>query len=220
MIDTIFVPRGAEANAVHRAAERVGSPVRVVTTGIGPHAASLAVDAALAGPTIGCALVTGLCGLLSPGYVVGDALVYGEIVRDGDRSLLFLDRDVSDDVAGRIPRVQTGIRAVSVDRIVTQARAKVELGTRHGAHAVDMESFALAARLHEAGVAVAVARIASDGAQDDLPDLHMALDGSGGLDTFALALAMLRRPVAGFHLARNGTRALAALEDTVAAILR
>ncbi len=226
MIDTIFVPRGAEAAAVRRGIARVASHVRVVETGIGPHAASLAVRDALAGPTMSRVLVTGLCGSLTPAFAVGEALVYGEIVADGDRDgvargeTFTLDRTLAGEVAAAIGDVQSGVRAVAVDDVVVHASAKAELGARYGAQAVDMESLAVARGLRDAAVTVAVARVASDGVTDDLPDLHMALDGSGGLDGFALALAMTRRPLAGFHLARNGTRALAALQETIGAVLR
>jgi len=102
---------------------------------------------------------------------------------------------------------------------VTSGFEKLDLGRRYDAQAVDMESLPLVRYLQRAGVAVAVARVGSDAASDDLPDLHMALDGSGGLDSFALALAMLRRPIAGARLARNGTLALAALEAMIGALV-
>ena len=218
MIDTIFVPRGAEERAVRRALGRAGAPQRVVVTGIGPLAASLAVHDALAGPTMGRALVVGLCGLLSPAFAVGETLVYGEIVSASEATVT-IDRALASDVARTLGRVQSGIRALGVADVVTSGFEKLDLGRRYNAQAVDMESLPIVRALQRAGVAVAVARVGSDAASDDLPDLHMALDGSGGLDGFALALAMLRRPVAGARLARNGTRALAALEATIGALL-
>lgn len=218
MIDTIFVPRGAEERAVRKALARAGSPVRIVVTGIGPLAGERAAREALAGPTIGAALITGLCGVLAPGFAVGETLVYGELARQ-DGPALLLDRELARHVAERLPRAQTGIRGLASERVVTTARDKLQLGERYRAQAVDMESGAIAERLRERRVGVCVARVASDGASDDLPDLEMALDGSGGIDIFALALAMVRRPLAGFRLARDGTRALAALERTVYAVI-
>ena len=218
MIDTIFVPRGAEERAVRRALGRAAAPQRVVATGIGPLAASLAVHDALAGPTMGRALVVGLCGLLSPAFAVGETLVYGEIV-SATEATVTIDRELASDVARTLGRIQSGIRALGVADVVTSGFEKLDLGRRYDAQAVDMESLPIVRALQRAGVAVAVARVGSDAASDDLPDLHMALDGSGGLDGFALALAMLRRPVAGARLARNGTRALAALEATIGVLL-
>lgn len=218
MIDTIFVPRGAEERAVRKALARAGCPVRVVVSGIGPLAGERAAREALAGPTLDAALVTGLCGVLSPAFAVGETLVYGELAHANEPTF-FLDRALSGRVAERLPSAQTGIRGLGSDRVVTTAREKLRLGARYRAQAVDMESRAIAKRLQARRVAVCVARVASDGAFDDLPDLDMALDGSGGIDRFALVLAMLRRPLAGGRLARNGSRALAALEQTVYAIV-
>jgi hypothetical protein len=209
VISTIFVPRGAEADAVRRAAARARSNVRVVETGIGPIAAGRAADDAMAAAPVGIALVTGLCGLLSPSFSVGDALVYGEISRGGEAVALTLARDLGAALATKIPHAQTGIRALASDRIVTSAREKTELGERTQADAVDMES-----------LAIVVVRVASDGSSDTLPELDRALDGAGGMDGLALALAMLRQPASGFRLAINGTRALRALRHCVEAVLR
>ncbi len=220
MISTIFVPRGAEADAVRRAAARARSNVRVVETGIGPIAAAQAADDAIAAAPVGTALVTGLCGLLSPSFSVGDALVYGEIARGGDGAALTLARDLSGALAAKIPHAQTGIRALASERIVTSAREKTDLGERTHADAVDMESLAIVERLHRHNVPVAVVRVASDGSNDTLPELDRALDGAGGMDGLALALAMLRQPASGFRLAVNGTRALRALRECVEALLR
>lgn len=219
MIETIFVPRGAEADAVRAAAARAGSSPRIVETGIGPLAASRAVDEALRAAPCGTTLVTGLCGLLSPAFAVGETLVYSELRRDGGPAL-GLERSLGDAVAERVPGALTGIRAYASDRIVESPEEKHALALRTRAEAVDMESYALAERLQAGGVPVAVVRVGSDSAADRLPELDRALNGSGGMDGAALALAMLRDPAAGLRLARNGVRALGALRRTIEAILR
>ena len=199
---------------MRRGLAQAGSSIRVVATGIGPLAAAHAADEALAAASFGTALSTGLCGALSPSFVVGDTLVYRELVREG-ASPIALDRALAESVAGRLPGSQSGVRGIAGDTILTSVEQKRAAAARYRADAVDMESFALAERLGRAGVAVAVVRIASDAIGDDLPDLNRALDGSGGIDSLALALAMLSRPFAAVALARNGTRALAALERIV-----
>ncbi|GAC1309890.1 MAG: hypothetical protein NVSMB19_23860 [Vulcanimicrobiaceae bacterium] len=218
MIDTIFVPRGSEERAVRKAVARAGSHVRIVITGIGPLAGERAAREALAGPTLDAALVTGLCGVLSPAFAVGDTLVYSELAHAHEPPVV-LDPALAQSVSERLPDALTGIRAIASERVVTTAREKLQLGERYRAQAVDMESRAIVQRLSERRIGVCVARVASDGVFDDLPELDRALDGSGGIDGFALALAMLRRPLAGARLARNGSRALAALERTVFAIV-
>jgi hypothetical protein len=219
VIDAIFVPRGAEADAVRAALDRAGSPVRVMETGIGPRAALRAAEEALASATPPRrTLITGLCGLLSPAFEVGDALAYAELRHPSLRSIV-LEPFFGSCLADRVPAIQSGIRALHSDTIVCSAAEKSALAARFEVEAVDMESFVLAGRLHRAGVGVAVVRVGSDAAGEDLPDLERARDGSGGLDTWALLLQMLRSPLAGARLAANGTKALAALRQTVSAIL-
>lgn len=210
VIDTIVVPRGAEADAVRRALSRARASVRVVTTGIGPYAAALAAEGALRDAPRNV-LVTGLCGLLSPAFVVGDVLVYRDVRRDGEPALA-LDAALSDALAARSSGAQTGIHALASERVVTSSAVKALLARRSGADAVDMETHAIARVMGAAGARVAAVRVASDAVTDELPDLDRALDGSGGLDGLALALAMLRRPRAGVRLALGATRALRALE--------
>jgi hypothetical protein len=65
-------------------------------------------------------------------------------------------------------------------------------------------------------VPVAVVRVGSDRSNEDLPDLGAAVDARGELVAWRVAKAMLQRPAAGVRLARNGMRALRALETTVA----
>ena len=107
------------------------------------------------------------------------------------------------------------VRGVESPAIVTSPAAKTALAAHSGAQAVDMESFALVERLQRSGVAAAVVRVGSDRSNDELPDLSRALDAAGNLHPLHAARALLRRPAAGFRLARNGMRALAVLERTV-----
>lgn len=195
---------------------RAGSAAYVATTGIGSHAADLAACELLAERRPERAIVVGLCGILSPAFRVGDALVYREIVTPDER--FAFDRALSGLVADRIAGAQSGIRAFAGDGIVTRSLDKIALGERYAAQAVDMETVAVARTFSAAGIAVAALRVGSDGVADDLPALERALDASGGMDGLALALTMLRQPVAGVRLARNGVRALAALERAVYAL--
>ncbi len=185
----------------------------MVPHGIGSLAAARAADAALGSGAFGTTVCTGLCGLLSPAFLVGDALVYRSVRRAGSDAVLRLDAGLADTVAASVPGSQTGILGLASETILATAGSKRAAAAHFGAHAVDMESFSLAERLQRAGVAVAVVRVGSDGPNDDLPDLERALDGSGGIDSFALGLAMLREPARGAKLALCGMRALGALED-------
>jgi nucleoside phosphorylase len=218
VFDAIFVPQGAEADAVREGLAAAASDVAVVTTGIGPRAAGMAAEAALSAGPLRRVLITGLCGLLTPTFGVGDALAYSEVRHPDTRSIM-LELLLQELIADRIPDVQSGVHALHSDTIVCSAREKRDLAERFEADAVDMESFELTARLQRAGVAVAIVRVGSDAATYDLPDLERARNGSGGIDGFAMGLAMLRRPLAGARLALNGVRALGVLRRTIAAVV-
>jgi len=157
-------------------------------------------------------LILGLCGGLAADVQVGDQLVYGEIVHPMQGSSFLCDARLSESILLSVPSARDGVRAVASDGVIERAYQKRDAGRHYNAQAVDMETLPLAASLSSAGALVAALRVASDGQTDDLPELGRAIDGSGGIDGFALALALLRRPLAGARLMRNGPRALAMLE--------
>ncbi len=190
-----------------------------MTCGIGPQAGARAVAGAARLP-MRRALATGLCGLLSPALGVGDVLVYRDVRTQGDGPLA-LDPALSDALAARLPGAQSGIAALEVDRIVTRAHTKHVLRERYGADAIDMETWAIASALREAGVSVAALRVASDASDDDLPDLDSAVSSDGRISGFAVALACARKPRAGgVKLVWHGMHALRALERAVFAVVR
>ncbi|MGH7728672.1 MAG: hypothetical protein ACREM2_07780 [Vulcanimicrobiaceae bacterium] len=215
MFDLIFVPRGPEAAAVRRGLAHSSGTTRLFETGIGAHAAGIAVDEALARGGARSVLATGLCGLLSPSFVVGDRLIYGEIVPPAGAPLP-LDPTVAARAAARLPGAQSGIRAYAGEDIVVEPARKRALGERYTAQAVDLESFAIARRLREVGIPLAVVKVASDGIDDRLPELERARDGSGGIDPSALALAFAAHPRAAARLVVASLRALAALQTSIA----
>jgi nucleoside phosphorylase len=219
VIDVVFVPRGAEESAARRALRGKPNAPVVRTTGIGPSAAARSVEEALRDGAPATALVTGLCGLLSPSLVVGDLLLYATVTR-ADGATVACDGELSAALARRLPGAQTGIRGYTCETIVCRASEKRALAARADVEAVDMESFALADGLRRAGARVAVLRVGSDGVDEELPDIRRGIDAQGNLKGAALALALLRRPVAGARLAVHGVRALCALERALARIAR
>ncbi len=220
MLDALFVVRGAEERAARRAVTRSGAAVRVFPTDVGPQAAADAAARALAAvPGPRRALVTGLCGALAANLCVADLLLYAELYEVASAPLV-TDVRLTEGVALALPEARRGIRATASSRIVTATRAKRELAERSGAAAVDMESAALVRTLQAGGWAVAVLRVVSDGANDELPDLNRALSPRGELRAGVMALEFVRNPVAGIRLARHGMRALRALEDALTHFLR
>ncbi len=217
MFDAIFVPRGAEEGAVRRALRGHGA-TPVWTSGIGPAAAARAAGEALAGGVPRTALLTGLCGVLSPSYAIGELLVYATVTR-ADGATLSCDAELGAQLAQRLRRAQTGIAAYASESIVARAADKRALAKRLGVAAVDMESFALAEALQRAGTRVAVLRAVSDGAAENLPDLSGGVDADGTLRASALAFALLANPVAGARMAANALRALRELERALRLIV-
>lgn len=211
MIDAVFVPRGAEERAVRGGLRR---SVAIYPMGIGPSSATAAAEAVIASGAPRHVLVTGLCGSLDARFRPGDVLLYASI-EDTDGVPLATDSDLTAAVQLAVPGALSGIRALSVGRIVSRATEKRALAQHRGCHAIDMESLALLARLHRAGSSVAVLRVVSDGVDDDLPDLNAALDAAGNLDAKALARICLFSPLAALRMTLGATRGLRALRRSV-----
>ena len=211
MIDAVFVPRGAEERAVRAGLRR---SVAIYPIGIGSSSAIAAAEAVIASGAPRRVLVTGLCGSLDARFRPGDVLLYASI-EDTDGVPLATDSNLSAAIQRAVPGALSGIRALSVDHIVTRATEKRALAQHRGCHAIDMESLTLLARLHRAGSSVAVLRVVSDGVDDDLPDLNAALDAAGNLDARALARVCLFSPLATLRLTRGAFRALRALRRSL-----
>lgn len=187
----------------------------MIATGIGFASAAAAAEAALERHSLAAALAVGLCGAAAPALEVGDVLVYGSVRRAGEPPIV-LDPQLASEVASRLPDALTGLRGLSVDAVISSAARKRELFQSEGVDAVDMESFAIAKCLRAAGVRVAVVRVASDGPNDDLPDLSRAVGDDGKLDGARLAVAMFGRPRAAGRMSLGSLRALHAIERCVA----
>jgi len=199
---------------VRRGLARAGaaSGIALHPLGIGPAAADAAAQAALtASEPPARVLVAGLCGALSATLDVGDVLFYSTL-RDTDGTSVATDAALTARLLDTVPSAQSGIRALSTALIVVDAAEKAQLAQRYDVDAVDMESLALVQRLGQAGSSVAVLRVVSDSVDDDLPDLNAAVSADGALSSGALLAASLKRPFAALRMARNGARALAALE--------
>ena len=211
MIDAVLVPRGAEERAVRAGLRR---SVAIYPIGIGSSSATAAAEAVSASGAPRRVLVTGLCGSLDARFRPGDVLLYASI-EDTDGVPLATDSDLTAAIQRAVPGALSGIRALSVDHIVTRATEKRALAQHRGCHVIDMESLTLLARLHRAGSSVAVLRVVSDGVDDDLPDLNAVLDVAGHLDPKALARVCLFSPLATLRLTRGAFRALRALRRSL-----
>jgi hypothetical protein len=211
------VVRGAEESAVRRGLARAGAAAQIAVhaCGIGPASADAAARSydGSAGPAR--VLIAGLCGGLSPALAVGDALFYASIL-DPDGPRVETDAPLTARLLDTVPAVQSGVRALASAVVVVDAAEKAVLARRYDVDAVDMESLPLVRRLTQAGHRVAVLRVVSDCVDDDLPDLNAAVGAGGALSGSGLLAVSLRKPAAALRMARNGARALGALERAVA----
>jgi adenosylhomocysteine nucleosidase len=187
---------------------RLGIPgVRIGVTGVGARAARAAVRRLFAAGTPGPVVMAGFAGALRPGLAVGDVLRPAEVV----------------DGAGRCwpaapPWADTG-RLLTVHRLVGEPAAKVELGRRHGADIVDMESAAVADECAWHGIPFAAVRAVSDDAATRLPPALAGVLASGRVRPFRLAKVLLRQPWLASHLwrlARDTRKAAEALAEALA----
>ncbi len=205
----ILTPTAREARAVHGA--------RVVAAG-GDIAAAIARVAPDAGEPV---IIAGVCGGLDPSLRAGTIVLARSVFRGGASDLI--PSAAPFDSARRALR-RRGIDFVSAAMLTTTVpvpgkRAKTDLWNTYGAAGVDMESYAIAAALHERGIPWVVVRSVVDTAAMSLPpSLHT---WSAEQDERALVRAIASRPRewAGYaHLALNMRRSLKTLAAAVGAI--
>ena len=189
---------------------RARTPARVVEVPAGSAAAS-ALPEFDNGETV---VAVGLCGALRR-LKAGEIAVYGRVV---DATNTFApDPPLVDVLAGALSGAVV-VTACTADRVVTTMAARAVLAQRFDADVVDMEGSHLAAALVARGVRFAMVRVVSDDASRDLPPIGDAIDPTGRIQPWALALAFARAPQSAFAFIRNARRALATLTETARAI--
>jgi hypothetical protein len=192
----VLVPQGAEYKAVRRGLGQTSSvAVQAIPIGIDPVTQWLKTQAI----NTDRILVMGLCGALAPELRAGDAVVYtscqtpaGEVwpmVIEGFEGL------------GRLGR------GVTSDRILRTAQEKQ--GFAHLGDVVDMEGIAIGRAFPGR---VAMLRVVSDDADQDLPDLGGAISSEGQLRPWPMAKAMIQQPQLSLGLIRGSLGALQVLE--------
>jgi hypothetical protein len=105
------------------------------------------------------------------------------------------------------------VRGVTSDRILTTAQEKREFA-RLG-DVVDMEGMAIA---REFPNRVAMLRVVSDSANQDLPNLSGAISSEGELLAWPMAKAMIKQPQLSLCLIRGSLGALKMLEKLAEAL--
>jgi purine-nucleoside phosphorylase len=151
-------------------------------------------------------LVMGLCGSLNPQYGVGDVVLYD----NGEKFTSIIQQHLKQRVSL--------VTAWTSDRFIHSAPEKLSRGKANNADVVDMEGALIQEVLLQARVPVATVRVVSDGCHHNMPDLTSAINLQGKLETFPLALAMMRQPVAAVRLIRGSLRGLKVLEEVTVSL--
>jgi adenosylhomocysteine nucleosidase len=193
-----------------------GTPVLVLQTGLGAEAAARAVTWILGDPSYRprWVLSAGFSGALRPDLRVGDLLLATEVVdAEGNQ---WRATGVEERLPWRRGRLLTS------PRLVAGPREKQELGARHDALAVDMETAAIAQVCHRHQVPFGCLRAISDDWNRPLsPQLVDVLRG-GRVSPLRLMSVVLRRPrLAGelWRLARHTRIAARQIHQGLTAIL-
>ncbi len=121
--------------------------VQLLLTGMGRRAAGESVRRRLSAGGVDLVVSTGFAGGVRPGFTAGDLVMASEVIHasSGERSR------PDSSFFGLEGLACTG-PFVTVDRVLPDPRLKSEVGTRYGAVAVEMESFAVARAADEHGV--------------------------------------------------------------------
>jgi adenosylhomocysteine nucleosidase len=164
--------------------------VAFAQSGMGPKTARLATQALIDGHSPGWIISAGFSGALQPDIKIGD-IVVGNSITDETGTELKIDLKMAPDPAKGL---HVG-RILTVDRMIRTVADKKELGNRHQAIAVDMESLAVAQVCRAAKTLFLAVRVISDDLTADLPKEIVSVVGSTGTVRLGAAVgAIFKRP--------------------------
>jgi adenosylhomocysteine nucleosidase len=164
--------------------------VALVRCGMGFAVARRATQALLDAHSPRWVISAGFSGALHPSLRVGDIVVATSLV-DTHGQELHVDLKMPADPAKGL---HVG-RLLTVDHMVRKVSEKEELGQKHGALAVDMESLAVAQVCRDSKTRFLAIRVVSDDLAADLPAEILTVVGSSGTVRLGAALASIwKRP--------------------------
>ncbi|HEV3137492.1 MAG TPA: hypothetical protein VGZ26_06300 [Pirellulales bacterium] len=171
-----------------------GKRLVAIESGVGCAAAARATQALILGHRPQWIISAGFAGGLHDSLAQGDVLMADEIVDTHDRRFE-IDLKLRDESFAARRRVHIG-RLLTTDRIIREPEEKRALGTRYGALAVDMESWAVAEVCRTEKIRFLSVRVISDAVGHTLPEdidfLVKRRTTAGRIG--AAAGAILRRP--------------------------
>ena len=173
------------------------TPVVFVRSGIGRELMRNACLELINTMSPNFAVHVGYCGACDPRLLVGDMVIADFVVCENDGAKIdciphYVEKAVDACKREGLRCLSGGI--VTVDRVISHPHDKAFIGTSHSSLALDMESFAFAKCMNEAGVPFVVARCVLDTVDTELPDLEGTLDDDGDVDKVGFAEKMIKKP--------------------------
>jgi hypothetical protein len=225
-IQVILVPQGVEHRAVCRGLRQSLNPPTVFPIPVGQFAVLPYLDKLHqagyldAGQQV---LVMGLCGALSPALQVGSGVLYSTCITtnpDPARLPVNCDRPLTAAIQATLPHSVREVTAVTSDHVIARAADKQQLAQTTQAEVVDMEGFATVQQLTQWGLTVATLRVVSDDSQHDIPNLAPAVNPDGSLQPVALAIAMMKQPIAALQFIQGSMKSLKILQSLTTELFR
>ena len=178
----------------------------LVESGAGGHRAAKAAQAMIDAYRPRLAVSAGFAGGLDPRVRRQDLVVATSLIRlpspsgkgaGGEGGEMTLDPARLVPWLDEVPNLHRG-RLLSVDRVVRLREEKQELGRRHDALAIDMETFAVAEVCRARAIDFLAVRAISDAVDDELPgDIGQLLAQKSFAGQFGAAVgSIFRRPAA------------------------
>ncbi len=215
-IHTVLVPAGAEYKAVKRGLSRIQNAPQLVAIPAGPQGLkTFLCDWQVPDLRDEGLLLMGLGGSLSTEREVGKAIALQKVWNAASEEVFACDAEMTEQIARQL-KIKTGT-GVSCDRVITSALEKEQLGDRHAADVVDMESAVLLESLPNA---VAIVRVISDDCRGDLPDIGNAIAPDGSIRIRQMTLAFASKPQAAIRLIKGSLIGLKELERLSYALFR
>ncbi|GAB4226021.1 MAG: hypothetical protein Kow0049_04660 [Stanieria sp.] len=219
-VDLIFVPHGAEYQAVKRGLKQTKTDIKLLSIPMGGEAVAKYYQQLKNKSwqdSVNRVLILGLCGSLSSQEQVGDVVLYQDCLfvsnsSSSEKQIYRTDTQLTNLIASQLTTKFSLVRGVTCDRIITKVEEKLSLAKLYQADVVDMEGVAILEAL--SNCSVAILRVVSDDCRYNLPDLNYAFDRDRGkLRTIPLTVTLLFQPQAAVRLIQGATKGLKVLQQ-------
>ncbi len=207
----LLVPQGQEYQAIVNGLQQhptAGLEVVAIPLGVNPVNAFL--ETWQPAPDIAGILLMGLAGALSSSLNIGQVVVYQSCMLSPETNSWKSCSPAWGESLSQLLQAPL-VKAVTSLELVGTAQAKAQLGQTTGAAVVDMEGWPILTYALKHQLEVAMVRVISDTAEQDLPNLGQAIGPDGSLNPLGLAWAFLQKPVAAGHLIAGSLRGLGGL---------